>query len=625
VSRREIAAAAFAVPPLGLLAFALALALRGGGVEAEQWQALAAGVVASLLVLAAVGAVPSVPRAAWPMIACLAALIVWSAISLSWSESRPATVEGVARLLLLAAAAFVGAAYAGPARAALALSTGLALFGGLLAVLIEAELLTGTASAFAAGRLSWPISYANADAALVWLPLPPLLAFAAFRPLHPAVRALCGFSAALALAVGLTAQSRGGAVALAGALAAAVVIAVERGRFALTLGAVVLPPAIAATRLAAVDRSFSASDARTRGLLALGAAVLAAALVVGLAMLERRERFPFGGRERRVVVALFAAIAVLAVAAFAVRAGRPDTWLEARWDEFQNVHPAAVGDTSHFGTGFSNRYDYWRVAWHTFASHPAGGVGAGAFTVPWFRSRSVDENVTDAHSWEATAIAETGVIGFLLTAAVLLLPLAALRRARRGPGAWPLAATALGGSGVYFVLHASTDWLFRIPAIAVPGFLVLGALATGATARAVALPGSRERAVVALAALLAAAVVVPAYLATRETNRAEAQPTASDAALSDLRAAGTLNPFAAEPFIVRSELLAGAGEGGAAIRAAEDATRRDPNGWTAWVALADARRRAGDRAAARAALRRAAALNPRAGLLKAANATGTAR
>ena len=83
---------------------------------------------------------------------------------------------------------------------------------------------------------------------------------------------------------------------------------------------------------------------------------------------------------------------MIGATAFAVRAGRPDTWLEARWDEFQNVHPALAGDVSHFGTGFSNRYDYWRVAWHTFAAHPAGGVGSGAFTVPWFRSRSVDEN-----------------------------------------------------------------------------------------------------------------------------------------------------------------------------------------------------------------------------------------
>src|SRR5262249_19052655 len=162
---------------------------------------------------------------------------------------------------------------------------------------------------------------------------------------------------------------------------------------------------------------------------------------------------------------------------------------------------------------------------------------SGAFSVPWFRSRSVDENVTDAHSWEAGALAETGVVGFLLTAAVLLLPLIALRSARHGPGPWPLAAVALGGCGVYFVLHSSLDWLFLIPAVAIPGFLVLGALATGGTVGNLVLPGRKERLLVAAAALVAAVAAFPAYLATRETNRAEAQAAATATALDDLRIA----------------------------------------------------------------------------------------
>lgn len=614
MSRRQIAVAAFALPPLALLAVALDLALRGGGVDTEQWQGVAAGLVASLVVLAAVGAVPRVPQAAWPMLACFAALIVWSAVSLAWSESRDATSENLVRLLLLAAAALVGAAFAAAPRAALALAVGLAVSAALVAILVEAKLLGGVTSAFAAGRLSWPVNYANADAALVWLPLPALAALAAARPFHPLARALCGFFAALALAVGLTAESRGAAIALAGGLIVTVVIAHERARVALTLTAVVLPPAVAAPRLLHGDPSASASTARVIGLAALIAALATGALVGGLATLERRGRFPFGGRERRVALVVWTVVLVVGIAAFAVRAGRPDTWLQARWDEFRNVHPAATGDVSHFGSGFSNRYDYWRVAWHAFAAHPGGGVGSGAFSVPWFRSRSVDENVTDAHSWEAGALAETGVVGFLLTAAVLLLPLIALRSARRGPGPWPLAAVALGGCGVYFVLHSSLDWLFRIPAVALPGFVVLGALATGGTVGNLVLPGRKERLLVAAAALVAAVAAFPAYLATRETNRAEAQAAATATALDDLRIAANVNPFAAEPLIVRSDVLAAAGRSGAAIQAADDATGREPNGWTSWLALADALRAAGREDAAQAALRRARALNPRAPL-----------
>jgi predicted Zn-dependent protease len=53
----------------------------------------------------------------------------------------------------------------------------------------------------------------------------------------------------------------------------------------------------------------------------------------------------------------------------------------------------------------------------------------------------------------------------------------------------------------------------------------------------------------------------------------------------------------------------------AAIRAAKEATRRAPNNWTAWVALAEAEKAGGQRAAALAAGHRAHALNPRASAL----------
>jgi len=67
----------------------------------------------------------------------------------------------------------------------------------------------------------------------------------------------------------------------------------------------------------------------------------------------------------------------LALPSSSREAGRPDTWISARWNEFSNVHPTLTADVSHFGTGFSNRHDYWRVAWTTFKSHPVAGVGSG--------------------------------------------------------------------------------------------------------------------------------------------------------------------------------------------------------------------------------------------------------
>jgi hypothetical protein len=613
-SGRLVAAAAFAMPPVILLAVAFGLALRGGGVTAEQWQPIAIGIAASLLVLAAVGAVPRIQPAALPTLLSLVALLVWSAASLAWSLSREATYEQVLRLGMLAAAVFVGVAFAARPRAALLLASALAVSGAAAAATVEFMLLNGDTDIFSGSRLSWPINYANADAAFVWLPLPALVALATSQPLRPLFRAGFGLFAALALAVGLTSESRGGAIALAGALLASVAIARDRGRFGLTLLVVIVPVAAMAPQMLGGDPASSSDVVRDRGQAALLAAVVAGALVCGLALVDRRRRFRFGAWAAPAAAAAWTIALVLALGAFLTTSGRPDTWLSARWDEFTNVHSAAASgsDATHFGSGTSNRYDYWRVAWHTFEDDPLQGAGAGAFSVPWFRSRSIDENVTDAHSWQAGALAETGLVGLLLTAAVLLLPLGRTPRARRGGGAWPIAAVALGGAGVYFVLHASLDWLFRIPAIAIPGFVVLGALATGGTAGRLVLVGVYERVGIALAAVAALLLLVPTYVSTTETNRAQDEAAFSDnSALERLDRAERLNPFSAEPLIVKALVLQQNRRNGAALDAAARAAERGRNDFKAWIVLGQIERASGDTAASRAAYRRARALNPR--------------
>jgi O-Antigen ligase len=614
-SARLVAAAAFALPPVMLVVVAFGLGLRGGGVAPEQWQPVAIGLAAALFVLAVVGAVPRIRRPALPLLVSLAALLAWSAASFAWTASREATFEQFIRLAMLTAAAVVGAAYAARPRAALLLAAGLALACAGMAGAMEVKLLAGSTDAFVGSRLSWPINYANAAAALVWMPVPAVATFAAAQPLRPLVRGAFGFFAALALAVGLATQSRGAAIALIGALIASVVIARDRGRFALTLLAILVPVAAVAPKMVGGDPASSADVVRDRGLAALVGAGAGAALVCGLAMLDRRSRLPFGGRENRVAAAVWVLAVVLAAGAFLNASGRPDDWASARWNEFTNVNSAAQPTSAtHFGSGVSNRYDYWRVAWRTFEDEPVHGVGAGAFSVPWFRSRSIDENVSDAHSWQAGALAETGLVGLVLAGAVLLLPLARIERARSSSGAWPITAVALGGTGIYFVLHASLDWLFRIPAVAIPSFVVLGALATGGgKPREVGFADRRARATLAAAALTVLALATPAYLATAAVARAETSAaTSTEDALQELDLAARLNPFSTEPLLLRSMILQADGNRRAALDSARKATERAPRNWAAWAVLAQAQLAAGDSAEAQATVRRAKALNPRA-------------
>jgi O-Antigen ligase len=607
---RPLADAILATPPLVLLAVAALLAIRGGGVVPEQWAPAAEGMALGFAALAAVGAALRIPRSAWPALVAMTAFVGWSAVSLAWSQVPDATVDDVARIALLAVAMFVGASYASRIPAAMALATGVAVAGAALAILVEAKVLSSTTGVFNGPRLAWPIDYANGAAALLWLPLPALLAGASTQRIHPLGRALVGGAAALAAADGLMTLSRGGAIALAGTFVVCVVLATERARFALTLAAVLAPVALLAARLTAGQPGDVAADATSRGRAAAIAAVAAAVLVGSLAAVERLRPLRAPRVLDAVAVGVWAAIAVVAIAAFAVRYGRPDTWLEGRWHEFQNVHAVQPGNAARFGTAASNRYDYWRVAAHATEAHPLGGVGAGAFAGPWYQRRAIDENISDPHSWEAAALAETGVVGFLLLGAAFVLPFVPLTRARRHLGTY--VTVALGGGAAYLVLHASIDWLLRISAVAIPGFLLLGACAAAGGARGVELAPSRQRAVLALAGLTVALFAVPVYFATTLTARAENQAaTSTPSALDTLSLASDLNPWAVEPLIVRSAILTEDGRTREAMRAARDATTRGPNDWQAWLALRDAERAAGHPAAARAAFARARQLNPR--------------
>jgi O-Antigen ligase len=614
VEARSLAGAALALPPLALLGVAVFLAFRGGGVVTEQWAPVAVGTAVALAVLGAVGSLHRIPRTAWAGLGALVAFFGWSTLSMLWSAFPEATVESVARLSLLVLAAVVGASYAARPRAARAFAVALALVGTLLAITVEVRVLAGSTAIFSTTRLVWPIDYANGVAALLFIAVPALLACAAAERLRPLGRAAAGGAAALAISEGLMTLSRGGTIALAATLIVCVVLAIDHARLALTLAGIVLPVAVLSTRLTAGRPGDIASDAVSRGQAAAVAAAAAAMIVALVASLEQVRPRAFRRHKGAAAVAVWVCVLALGASGFVVHYGRPDTWLSARWHELQHPELTQLSDAARFGTATTNRYDYWRVAAHSFEAHPVQGEGAGAFAVPWFRHRAIDESVTDAHSWEAAALAETGVVGFSLLALALLLPFVQLARAREEIGGF--LAVALGGTAAYLVLHGSVDWLFRISAVALPGFVALGACAAAGGGHDVKLAPGRQRTAVAVGALVAVVAAVPVYLSTTLTARAERQSASSTPrALDTLSLAADVNPWAVEPLIVRSAILLDEGRVPDAIRAAKEATHRAPNNWTTWAALAEAEKAGGQRAAALAARQRAHALNPRASAL----------
>jgi O-antigen ligase len=121
----------------------------------------------------------------------------------------------------------------------------------------------------------------------------------------------------------------------------------------------------------------------------------------------------------------------------------------------------------------SNRYEYWRVGVKAFARNPIAGVGAGGFRVEWLRERTVLESVRNAHSLEVEFAAELGVVGLLALALTLGGAAAAARRALRR--SVPLAAGWCAAALVWLV-HASIDWDWQLPAVSLPAVVLAGAL-----------------------------------------------------------------------------------------------------------------------------------------------------
>lgn len=157
-----------------------------------------------------------------------------------------------------------------------------------------------------------------------------------------------------------------------------------------------------------------------------------------------------------------------------------------------------------------------------------------------------------------------------------------------------VAAVALVASG-YWLVHASGDWLWAIPALAAPAFAWLGLIAglmlsageqdrsTGPVA-----PFRRRRAITATAvavvvgALVALAATVPPWLAAEQVDFAE-RSWGGDAAraFEALETARGLNPLSDEPDLVAGAIASRIGQRDQARRSFARAVERTPRSWYA--------------------------------------------
>jgi O-antigen ligase len=594
-----------------------ALAWSGlGTIEAREWLPYAILVALALAVAAATGVLVRPARAVLPAVAALVGLAAWAAISIAWTPV-PSLARDEALLTLLYALALAIPLLTLVTRldrvVALALVVG-ALGALAVATFVKARVTASPLDLYFGGRLNFPVTYVNGDAAFFLVGFWPAIALSAVRRAPFAARALSLTAATALLAAGVATQSKGSALGLAVSAIAIFAAAPRRLRLlvptllALVLVAPVFRPLTEPYR---ATGTAGASAIRHSATIALVVTAVAAVLGIAYALADRRIAVP--ARVTRAAGAAVLAGLVLALAgglaAFLASVDRPGHYLAEKWNAFE--HPAGSdAGTTHLLSFGSNRYDFWRVAAHEFERHPLAGGGSRSFIAVYLRHRASSETPARAHSLPLDVLSETGVVGFALLVAALGIPLSVLLRRRSH------VALAAFGAATYWLTHSLVDWIWTIPAVGLPFFLLLGIGCAGrddgVEAEERPLRRGPELAIAACAGLAAALLFAPPWLSSRLVAQAKGDPRG---AATDLRWARRLDPLSLDPYFAAFQLSSDPLQ---RVAIAAEAVRKAPDWMPTQYLLGVAQLEAGRRALARRHLARALQLDPREPRLRAA-------
>jgi hypothetical protein len=612
----------------------------------------------ALVVLALLGASASLGHLRRPTrpvkIALLAfgAYVIWSYASMLWAQDPGLALEGSNRALLylLLFALFALLPWTTPT--ALAALLVFAAGIGAIAILVLFRFAAGSdlPAMILGGRLIAPTGYFNSSVALFTMGALVAVALAARRELPWYLRGLLLAMAAGDLQLALIGQSRGWLITLPLVLIVGLVLVRERLR--ITVAAVIptvamliplhallaiLPLTIGGTFTPAAQRACEHAGR-------IGLVCCFGALVVGgvLAQLDAGLRpAPLAPRVRRGLGTLLVLIAVAAGLGGAAAAthGHPIAFLRRQINGF--AHEETGGQSSHYATVGSARYDVWRVSLDAFLAHPIGGIGQDNFADYYILRRRSPEDPSWPHSLELRLLAMTGIVGFLLVVGFLGAALAAtagtLRNHRSSrPDARERELRDASGDGrlrvaliaiallplVDWLIHGSVDWFWEMPALSAPALGFLGmATALAAPARRGAAGGTRlpggtaprgnagrvaARSLAAAALLAATLVLALPYLSEQEAANAD-RLRSSDAvaALADLKLSHELNPLSAAPGQLGGTIALQAGLYEQAQARYHQATSAEPGGWLAWFGEGLASGQLGERSAAMRQLRRA--------------------
>jgi O-Antigen ligase len=524
------------------------------------------------------------------LLAALAGLTAWTAVSALWAPSAGLAVEGAQLdlLYLAAAAAFLVVA----PRRVQTMAVGVLAASVVVAAWALTERLfpdwVGSYDPTSGGYLlNGPIGYSNALGLLTALAAIVALGLVATAESRT-LRVAAGASLVLLLPTLYFTFGRGAAGALVLGLAVAAALDPRRLRFSVVLITMLPLPLIGvwlASRSAPLTavgfpRSAAAHDGHQLALELGGLALLQAAVVAALA-----RRIAVSERLRRAYLGVLAAGAAALLVLALVHIGNPATFVARATDSFKSDNAPTGG---HLGSRFvrltsDNRSNYWRIAWHEVRDHPVLGGGANEFRRYWLRYRPVAFGTLNAHNLYLETLADLGPVGLLLLLGALAIPLVAAVRARTQPLVAPVA-----GAYAAFLGAAALDWDWQLPAVTLAALACGTALVAAARPEGSARPTGRRLRVAAVAlAIPVAAFVFAAQIGTGALTASDRAAARDDerAAASEARRAETWLPWSTAGTQLLGEAQLASGDLETARRTFLGAIARDRSDWSLWLDL----------------------------------------
>jgi hypothetical protein len=651
---RRLSLPRVAAEPLATIAFAAvlaAIALEGGGglqlgplTKVE----MAVDVVAGVLVAAAI-VVGGYTRRMWGglTLALMAALVVVTALSISWAVEPSEVWQEANRTL-----SYLAVMAAGVALARLFPRRWTALLGGIVlasVVVCGYALLTkvfpgALNSDEIYARLREPYGYWNAIGLTAALAGPACLWLGARRTGHAALSALAYPILGLLFVTLLLAYSRGALLALAIGCAVWFAIVPLRLRGAVVLATSALgggmvslwafsQNSLSKDRIALSDR-VSAGHELGIALIAMVLVLLVAGLAIGFASAQRA---PSLGVRRQAGVVMLIALALVPVAfvgALALSERGIGGSVSKGWKDLTDPNASTPANAPDRLTAVGSvRARYWNEALKMFRAHKTLGVGAGGYATvrPRFRNDTLD--VRHAHGYVVQTAADLGLLGLGVSLALLAAWLAASGRtvglwgAGRG-AAWTaerVGMATLLPICVVFGVHSFVDWTWFVPGNAILALLCAGWLAgRGPTDEPILRRTTPRMAVrqpwrIGLAVAGAALALVAAWTSW-QPQRAVAEGSdalsAAEAgnytqARAEIADARSINPLSVD-LLFQQAAIENAGDNPEGARAAlQEAVRKQPANPAPWEALAEFELSQGRKPQALSAVGSALYLDPR--------------